>query len=338
MCIPLKCNHYRTRQASREQSFALKLGVGIAGYGRRGTLHAAALARVQGAEVVAVSDPIQTARERAMTDLPSVTTYGDAAEMAGSPQVNAIVVAAPAHLNGTVALQVVDSGKPILIEKPPAMSSTQLEQLMSSAHSASSNVMVAFNRRFNKLVQDAIHAVATEGRVHQIIAEFHKDIHEFTDDPRFSPDIMDYMLLESPIHAVDLALHIANSPVSSVQSVVRRAVSGYRDVHAALIEFENGTVCQFSAAYTAGGRLERYAIHGEYVSAYLEGVNTGWILRGNERHQLNANTAYLGDLIAQDAEFVNAVLQDRPWAPHAATLESSLDVLLLCEQILMATR
>ena len=337
-CIPIKCNWNRSCRAKREPLSTLKLGVGIAGYGRRGKLHASALTRVQGAEVVAVFDPVETAREQAIADIPSTATYDDAAKMARDTRVNAIVVAAPAHLNGAVALQVVDSGKPILIEKPPAMSSRQLEQLVDAAQSSGSRVMVAFNRRFNKLVREAIRTVAVSGPIHQVVAEFHKDIHDFTDDPRFSPEIMDYMLLESPIHAVDLALHIADSRVSSTHSIVRRAACRYRDVHAALIEFENGVACQFSAAYTAGGRLERYEIHGEYVSAYLEGVSSGWILRGNERRELQANTAHLGDLIAQDSEFVDGVLQDRPWATHAATLESSLEVLLLCERILEATQ
>lgn len=316
----------------------MSLGIGIAGYGRRGTLHAAVLGRVPDAEVVAVSDPALAARERAASDISGVATYSDAADMADDHRVEAVVVAAPAHLNGTVALQVVDSGKPMLIEKPPAMSSAQLLQLMERARLSGSRVMVAFNRRFNKLVRDAIREVGRNGGIYQLVAEFHKDIHEFTDDPRFSPDIYDYMLLESPIHAVDLALHIADSPVSNVHSIARRATGPYRDMHAALVEFESGAICQFSAAYTAGGRLERYEIHGEFVSAYLEGVNAGWIIRGNERHDLAAETARLGDMVAQDGEFVDAVLQDRPWVQHAATLESGLEVLRLCERILDGTR
>ena len=316
----------------------MSLGIGLAGYGRRGTSHASVVSRLPDARVVAVSDPFDSAREKARMEHPGIATFTDAVSMAADPRVDAIIVAAPAHLNGTVALQVVDSGKPILVEKPPAMSSAQLVQLMEAAQRSGSRVMVAFNRRFNKLIRGAIRQINDAGPVYQIVAEFHKDIHEFTDDPRFSPDIFDYMLLESPIHAVDLALHIADAPVSNVQSVVRRAVSPYRDTHAALIEFDNGAVCQFTAAYTAGGRLERYEIHGEYVSAYLEGVNAGWIIRGNERADLTADTARQADMVAQDGEFVNAVLQDRPWASHAATLESSLEVLRLCERILDGTR
>ena len=316
----------------------MTLRVGIAGYGRRGRLHAEALGDVPGAVVVAVSDPVADSRSRAVAELPGVATYADAAEMSARGGVDAIVIASPAHLNGVVAADVVWSGKPILVEKPPAMSSYELEQLVQAATCSGSRVMVAFNRRFNSLVRAAIAAVRETGPVIQIVAEFHKDIHDFTDDPRFSAGIFDFMLLESPIHSIDLITHIADSPVASVDSIVKRVASPYRDVHAALIEFANGVVCQFSSAYTAGGRLERYEIHGEYVSAYLDGVNTGWLMRGNARVELDSVHSHMADLIAQDTEFVRAVREGRDFGNGAATLESSFAVMELCERILAGTK
>ena len=313
----------------------MALRVGIAGYGRRGVSHASALSQsVPEAVVVAVSDPSDIARERAESDYPDVATFAAAEDLASDGGVDAIVVAAPAHLNGAVAREVFPSGKPVLLEKPPAMSSRELQELIELAGASGSRVMVAFNRRFNGLIRAAVDAVRDAGPVIQIVAEFHKDIREFTEDSRFSPEIMDWMLMESPIHAVDLVTAIADAPVATVSSIVKRVVSPYRDVHAALIEFENGVVCQFGAAYTAGGRLERYEIHGRYVSAYLEGVNRGWLVRGNETTDLGASYARGSDLVAQDGEFVRAVVESMPFCDNAATLESSRETIGLCERIL----
>ena len=100
-----------------------------------------------------------------------------------------------------------------------------------------------------------------------------------------------------------------------------------------MIEFQNDVVCQFTAAYTAGGRLERYELHGDYVSVYLEGVNKGWILRGGERTELNVPAAGT-DTIAQARHFVQSVINDVDFPPPAATLQSSIDTLRLCENIL----
>ena len=168
----------------------------------------------------------------------------------------------------------------------------------------------------------------------QIVAEFHKDIHEFTEDSRISPDIFDLMLLESPIHSADIITHMADSPVASTAAIVKRTRSGHRDVHAALIEFENEVVCQFTAAYTAGGRLERYELHGDYVSVYLEGVQQGWVLREGERTELAASYESAIDTVAQARHFVQSITDDIDFPPPAATLESSIATLRLCESIL----
>ena len=157
------------------------------------------------------------------------------------------------------------------------------------------------------MIRRAIEVINETGPLRQIVAEFHKDIHDFTEDARFSPVIFDHMLLESPIHAVDIITHFADAPLADVVSKVKRTASGYRDVHAALIEFANGVACQFSSAYTAGGRLERYELHGEFVSVYLEGVNSGWVLQNGERSELTISDDAESDTVAQDRYFVDCV-------------------------------
>lgn len=319
----------------------MTLRIGIAGYGRRGRWHVASLEKESNATLSAISDPSEIARKAARDTHRDydVSVFDSAAEMADSGEVDAVIVAAPAHLNGKVAKTVIQRSIPVLIEKPPGLSLAEVSELKEVAVKQNCKVMVAFNRRFNPLVQTAIKEIRKQGKIHQIVAEFHKDIHDFTDAPRYSPSIMDYMLLESPIHSIDLITHIANCKFVNVESIVKRSATAYRDVHAALIEFENGIVCQFTAAYTAGGRLERYEIHGEFISAYLEGVKQGWILEpGNQRREIDSPAGAMADTEAQDSHFVNCILNDSNFSPPAADLDSSIETLRLCEAILAGTR
>ena len=312
----------------------MSLKVGLAGYGRRGRGHIRAVNEIEAARMTSISDPVEAAREAALDELGDVSVYGTVGEMVDSGDVDAVIVTAPAHLNNVVAMEAVTRGVPLLIEKPPALSLEGVVELRDAANRSGSKVMVAFNRRFNPLIRAAIDVIREHGPLRQIVAEFHKDIHEFTDDPRFSPTIFDLMLLESPIHSVDIVTHMAGAAVSSINAIVKRTASPYRDVHAALIEFENEVVCQFTAAYTAGGRLERYELHGDYVSVYLEGVNQGWVLRDGERSELEAPDKYEIDGVAQARCFVESVIDDVNFPPPAATLESSVDTIRLCESIL----
>ena len=311
----------------------MSLRIGLAGYGRRGRGHIRAVNEIPEARIAAVSDPIETAREAASTELKDVAIHSTVEEMVETGDVDAVIVAAPAHLNGEVAIDAIERGIPVLIEKPPALSVAGVMILLETAERNGSKVMVAFNRRFNPLIQSAIEVIREAGPLRQIVAEFHKDIHEFTDDPRISPKMMDLMLMESPIHSVDIVTHFADAPVRTVNAIVKRTVSGYRDVHAALVEFENDVVCQLTAAYTSGGRLERYELHGDYVSVYLEGVQRGWVLRDGERMDLNTTYESGIDTLAQARHFVRSVIDDVDYPPPAATLESSIATLHLCENI-----
>ncbi len=312
----------------------MSLRIGLAGYGRRGRGHIRAVSEIPEARVAAVSDPVETAREAAMTELEGVAIHSTVADMVEISAVDAVIVTAPAHLNGDVAIDAIERGVAVLIEKPPALSSAGVIHLSEAAQRSGSKVMVAFNRRFNPLIRAAIDVIRASGQLRQLVAEFHKDIHEFTDDPRISPNMFDLMLLESPIHSVDIVTHVAGAAVSSTNAIVKRTTSPYRDVHAALIEFENEVVCQFTAAYTAGGRLERYELHGDYVSVYLEGVNQGWVLRGGERSELEVPEKYENDSVAQARCFVESVVSGSDYPEPAATLKTSLATLRLCESIL----
>ncbi len=312
----------------------MSMRIGIAGYGRRGRWHVNAINCIAGAELTSVADPIEASRAAALSDIDGVSIHQSVAEMVDAGNVDAVIVAAPAHLNSDVAIQAIRQGIPALVEKPPALSVKRVLEMQELAEKTGSKVMVAFNRRFNPLIRSGIEIIADSGPVRQIVAEFHKDIHEFTDDPRISPEMMDLMLLESPIHSVDLVTHMAASPVAHVSAVVKRTTSGYRDVHAALIEFDNEIVCQFTAAYTSGGRLERYELHGDYVSVYLEGVQRGWVLRDGERTEIELPEDAENDTFLQAHHFVTSITDDMDFPPPAATLETSIETLRLCESIL----
>ena len=264
----------------------MSLKVGLAGYGRRGRGHIRAINEIETARITSISDPVEDARKAALDEIEHVSVYGSIGEMVDSGDVDAVIVTAPAHMNNVVAINAVERGVPVLIEKPPALSLKGVIELREAAERSGSKVMVAFNRRFNPLIRAAMDVIREHGSLRQIVAEFHKDIHDFTDDPRYSPTIFDLMLLESPIHSVDIVTHMAGAAVYSTNAIVKRTTSPYRDVHAALIEFENHVVCQLTAAYThlagdSSGTNFTATSFRSTSKAYIR----GWILRGWRAHR-----------------------------------------------------
>ena len=196
--------------------------------------------------------------------------------------------------------------------------------------------MVAWNRRFHPMITAAREMVESRGTIAQIVAAFHKSMTDTRARRPYSPDVLDNMLYESPIHAIDLVRYLAASEVVEVHSVVRRTFSGYKDVHAALVEFESGCVAQITASYTTDARLERYEIHGREVSAYLEGVQKGYVFQDGSRVEIEYTGSH--GTAEQARYFLDAVRDGRPIGPPAANLDEAVKTMELLAAIMDGLR
>ena len=116
---------------------------------------------------------------------------------------------------------------------------------------------------------------------------------------------------------------------------LQRSMSGYRDVHAALVAFENGVVAQLIHNYTTNARLERYEIHGHEISAYMEGVSRGEVFCDGEKRALTGNGAGTDE---QNRFFIDCVKEDRPVELPAANLDEAIKTMALAEAIMAGTR
>ena len=253
--------------------------------------------------------------------------------MLDAEELAAAIVATPAHLNAEAALPCLERGVDTLLEKPPGMSLDQTRALKEAAEASGARGMVGWNRRFDPLVLQVREEIEARGPIYQLVGEFHKSMSRFIAGGRFPEIVMDNMLLESPIHAIDLVRHLGGAPVAEVHSFVRRA-SAYKDVHAALVVFENDCVAQICANYTTDARLERYEIHGRDISAYIEGISTcELVCDGEHKHLQEEGT---DSTLAQAAHFFDCIKADRPIGPPAADLDEALATMELATAILRA--
>ena len=310
--------------------------VGCGARARRG--HMANLSTFQDVELAAVCDPVPGARDAAGDEFGVANRYAGVDELlnAEADSLDAVFVATPAHLNAQVALPCLERGVNTLLEKPPGMSVAETVELREAARRSGAKAMVGWNRRFHPIVVQARAMVEERGPVVQVVAEFHKSMTRL-DAPKTFPEIvMDNMLLETPIHSIDLIRAVAGAEVTEVHSVVRRAFSRYKDIHGALIEFENGCIAHLIANYTTDARLERYEFHGRDVSAYLEGITRAEVFCDEQRHVFEG--AGTGGTLEQDRYFLDCISQDRPVSLPAADLHEAVKTMELAEAVLAGLR
>ena len=309
--------------------------VGLIGCGGRGRGHARALHALADVELVAICDPVAANREQVGDEWGIERRYATIEAMLDAEELTAAIVATPAHLNAEAARPCLERGIDTLLEKPPGLSLDQTRALKEAAEASGARGMVGWNRRFDPLVLRVRAEIAARGPIYQLVGEFHKSMSRFVAAGRFPKIVMDNMLLESPIHAIDLVRHLGGAPVAEVHSFVRRA-SAYKDVHAALVVFENDCVAQICANYTTDARLERYEIHGRDISAYLEGISTCELVCDGERKHLQKDGT--DSTLAQAAHFFDCIKADRPIGPPAADLDEAIATMELATAILAGLR
>ncbi len=312
------------------------LQVAVIGCGGRGRGHMKILSDFEDTDLVAVCDPVEAARDNAGDMFNVANRYDTIEALLDNETLDAIFVATPAHLNGEAALPCLARGVNTLLEKPPGMSVVETVGLRDTAKQTGAKGMVGWNRRFHPIIVQAKQQVKARGPVTQLVGEFHKSITGLARSGKFPEHLMDNMFLETPIHALDALRAIAEADVQEVHSVVQRTISDYKDVHAALILFDNGCVAQLIANYTTAARLERYEIHGRDISAYLEGVSHGTVFCDGTQHELTG--AGTGGTVEQNRYFLDCVKSDSPVSFPAASLNEAVKTMQLAADILGGLR
>ncbi|MSP58915.1 MAG: Gfo/Idh/MocA family oxidoreductase [Myxococcales bacterium] len=121
---------------------ATPVRVAVAGTGYWGVNHVRAFAALKGAQLVAVVEPNEAARQKALGLAPAARGLATLEEALAAPDIDALVLATPAVLHAQQALAVLAAGKHVFVEKPMALSIADAEALVAAAAVAKRTFMV----------------------------------------------------------------------------------------------------------------------------------------------------------------------------------------------------
>ncbi len=112
-----------------------KIGMAVVGAGYWGKNLVRNFADIDGARLVMVCDSDQSRRDLMLRSYPNAKVTGDYSKVLTDREVEAVVIVTPAALHYRQALEALEAGKHVFIEKPMSMSvseATELEQLARS--------------------------------------------------------------------------------------------------------------------------------------------------------------------------------------------------------------
>lgn len=118
------------------------LNVAVIGYGYWGPNLVRNFVENPDTEVVMVADMQSNNLERVTSRYPTIQTTTDADNLFNNKAVDAIAIATPVHTHYQLALKALQAGKHVLVEKPIASSSAEVQQLIDEAQKRNLTLMV----------------------------------------------------------------------------------------------------------------------------------------------------------------------------------------------------
>ncbi|MDI4645130.1 Gfo/Idh/MocA family protein [Cohnella hashimotonis] len=110
--------------------------IGIIGCGVIGKLHIKSALEAPWVAVIAIADAYPAAARQAAEHFGIGRTYDDAAALLADRMIDAVVLAVPTNVRTELALQALEAGKHVLLEKPLAMSSADILRISDAAEKA----------------------------------------------------------------------------------------------------------------------------------------------------------------------------------------------------------
>ena len=107
--------------------------VAMVGYGAIGFEHGTAVSQVDGLEFAAVCDRNPARLEEAQRAFEGIKTYRDYSEVLADPDLDLAIVSTPPNLHAPMALELLEAGKHVVVEKPFCLTVREADRMIEKA-------------------------------------------------------------------------------------------------------------------------------------------------------------------------------------------------------------
>ena len=200
-----------------------------------------------------------------MSNTRALTDYRD---LIGA--VDAVVVAVPTELHAEVAVPFLDTGTPVLVEKPMSRSLADADRMLAAARASGAMIAVGHTERHNPAVAIALRLVSAPKFI---------EVHRLSAFPDRSLDID--VVFDLMIHDLDVILAIVKSEVTSIEAVGVPVLTPKYDIANVRLRFASGCIANITASRISRDRVRkiRFFQPDAYLSVdYASQEVEGWRL------------------------------------------------------------
>lgn len=232
-----------------------KTKVAVIGLGSVAQLvHLPNLLKIKNAEITAVAE-INRNRLHSVADKFDVKKrYTDYTELLKNNDADAVIISTPTHLHKQIAIDCLNAGKDVLVEKPLAINSSEGEEVIECANKNNRKLMVGMNLRYrpdSMLIRSLIDAGEIGDPFYIKCGWIRKQSSSekwFTKREEAGGGV----ILDLGINLIDLALWLANYPkaISIFTKNYHHHSRNLEDTSVSFIRCENSILINIEASWT----------------------------------------------------------------------------------------
>ncbi|WP_421663828.1 Gfo/Idh/MocA family protein [Lysinibacillus telephonicus] len=219
----------------------------IVGCGRIALKHAEAIVSLPNAELVAVCD-IDKEKVETFSEKYNSKKFLDYYEMLEDKEIEVVNICTPNALHAEMAINAIEKGKHVMIEKPIAINLEDADRIIEAANRMGVKAASVHQNRFNDAIQKTRNALENGmfGKMSHGVASIRWNRNqEYYNQANWRGTFaaQDGILMNQCIHNIDLLRWM----MGPVKSVIGKTVTRFRniemeDVGSAILEFENGAL------------------------------------------------------------------------------------------------
>ncbi len=311
------------------------IGWGILGPGKIAHSFVNDLKLVKGGRLIAAASRDLTRAESFISEHGGDYAFGSYEELFQCDAVDVIYIATPHTGHMEWAIKAMQSGKPVLCEKPLGVNLGQVKQLLAVAKEQQVFLMEALWSRFNPSIQKVKQLIDQNeiGKVSYIHADF--AFYGLDRDEKgriLNPDLAGGSILDIGIYPIFLAYLILGKP-QSIQASSNFHQSGAEIQTSMMFKYQNAQALLYSGL-TSSSQMQA-EIQGEYGAIYLDSrwhETQGFTLQ-TEDEKVHHEVLTVGKGYSYEIEEVHNCLKNNRLESELWSHQNSIDLISLLDNV-----
>lgn len=226
------------------------LRAGVVGVGHLGYHHARIYHGLDGVNLVGVADPDVDRRTKAESDF-GTAGFSSLAELL-EVGVDVLSIASPTLFHHDLAMQAMDAGIHVLVEKPLAANLDEARAMVAQATETGCVLQVGHIERFNGAVTALTSALKNPKFI---------ECHRLSPYPNRGDDVS--VILDLMIHDLDIVCALDGTEVVSVDAAGVSVFSDHYDIANARIRFRSGCVANVTCSRVSVEKMRKIRVFSE---------------------------------------------------------------------------